>query len=141
MPSARKSFFHTSKSRLSPLNFGSCTESIASASDALAKAPENQENCYQENHQVPVKRRATRLRKRDDKGLTEDAAVLPESIQLRQSETSLKSWSSNVVQECSCALGKTPFQKISRTTIGFHERRNAACKKLRERVKFQIAPS
>jgi hypothetical protein len=31
---------------------------------------------HQEKHQVPVERRATRLRKGDDKGLTEDAAVL-----------------------------------------------------------------
>jgi hypothetical protein len=46
--------------------------------------------CHQEKHQVPVKRLATRLRKGDDKGLTEDAAVLPESIQPRQSETSLR---------------------------------------------------
>jgi hypothetical protein len=45
---------------------------------------------HQEKHQVPVKRRATRLRKEDDKGLTENEAVLPESIQPRQSETSLK---------------------------------------------------
>jgi hypothetical protein len=41
-------------------------------------------------HQVPVKRRATRLRKGDDKGLNEDAAVLPEFIQPRQSETSFR---------------------------------------------------
>jgi hypothetical protein len=46
--------------------------------------------CHQEKHQVPVKRRATWLRKRDDKRLTEDAAVLPESIQPRKSETSLR---------------------------------------------------
>jgi hypothetical protein len=41
-------------------------------------------------HKVPVKRRATRLRKGDDKGLTENAAVLPESIQPMQSEKSLR---------------------------------------------------
>jgi hypothetical protein len=83
-------FFHTSKSRLFPLNFGSFTESIAGATDALSRAPKHQENCLQEKHQVPVKRRATRLRKGDDKGLTENAAVLPESIHPRQSEASLR---------------------------------------------------
>jgi hypothetical protein len=45
---------------------------------------------HQEKHQVPVKRRATRLRKGDDTGLTEDAVVLPESIQPRQLETIIK---------------------------------------------------
>jgi hypothetical protein len=58
--------------------------------DALSRAQKNQEKSHQEKHQVPVKRRATLLRKGDDKGLTEDAAVLPESIQPRQSETSLR---------------------------------------------------
>jgi hypothetical protein len=48
------------------------------------------ENANKEKHQVPVKRRATRLRKGDDKGLTEDAVVLPESLQPRQSETSFR---------------------------------------------------
>jgi hypothetical protein len=43
-------------------------------------------------HQLPVKRRATRLRKGDDKGLTDDAPLLPESIQPRQSEMSLTRW-------------------------------------------------
>jgi hypothetical protein len=45
---------------------------------------------HQEKHQVPVKKRATWLIKGDDKGLTEDAVLLPESIQPRQSETSLR---------------------------------------------------
>jgi hypothetical protein len=79
-PNARKHFFHTSKSRLSPLNLGSFTESISGASNALSRAPDEQENCHQEKHQVAVKKRKTLLRKGDDKGLTEDAAVLPESI-------------------------------------------------------------
>jgi hypothetical protein len=59
---------------------------MAGASDTLSKAPENQEKYHQEKHQVPVKRQATRLTKGDDKGLTEDVVVLPESIQPRQSE-------------------------------------------------------
>jgi hypothetical protein len=65
-------------------------ESISGTSDALSRAPENQEKCHLEKHQVPVKRRTTWLRKGYDKGLTEDAVVLPESIQPRQSETSLR---------------------------------------------------
>jgi hypothetical protein len=40
-------------------------------------------------HQVPANRGATLLRKGYDKGLTEDIAVLPESTQQRQSETSI----------------------------------------------------
>jgi hypothetical protein len=52
-----------------PLNFGSFTKSISGASDALSRAPENQEKGHQEKHQVPVKRRATRLKKGDDNGL------------------------------------------------------------------------
>jgi hypothetical protein len=43
MPNARKRFFQTSKSRLSPLIFGSFTVSMAGASDALSGAPEIQE--------------------------------------------------------------------------------------------------
>jgi hypothetical protein len=45
---------------------------------------------HQEKQQVPVKRRVTRLEKGDDKGLIEDAAVLPESIHQRQSKMSLR---------------------------------------------------
>jgi hypothetical protein len=52
---------------------------MAVASDALSRSPENQDKCHKEKQQVPVKRRATRLRKGDDKGLTEYADVLPES--------------------------------------------------------------
>jgi hypothetical protein len=84
-------FFHKSKCCLSPLNFVIFTESMASASNALSRAPENhQEKCHHEKEFVPNKRRAARLRKRDDKGLTEGADVLPESIQPRQSETSMR---------------------------------------------------
>jgi hypothetical protein len=42
LPNVRKRFFRTSKYRLSPLNFGSFTESIAGASHALLGAQENQ---------------------------------------------------------------------------------------------------
>jgi hypothetical protein len=64
---------------------------MAGASDALSKAQKIRGGeSHQEKHQVPVKRRAARLRKGDDKGLIEDAAVSPEYIQPRESETSLK---------------------------------------------------
>jgi hypothetical protein len=63
---------------------------MAGASDALSIAPENQEKSHHEKHQLPVKRRATRLRKGDVKGLTEDAVVILESTHARQSETSLR---------------------------------------------------
>jgi hypothetical protein len=63
---------------------------MAGASDVLSRAPECQEKCQQEKHQVPVKRRATWLIKGDHKGLTEDAAVLQEFINVRQSKTSLR---------------------------------------------------
>jgi hypothetical protein len=62
---------------------------MAGASDALSQAPENQENYHQERHQVPVKRQATRLKKGDGQGLTENAVVLPKSIHPKQSQTSL----------------------------------------------------
>jgi hypothetical protein len=62
------------------MNVGSFTESMASASDELLGAPEIHEKCHQEKHQILVKRRATLLMYGDDKGLTEDAAVLLESI-------------------------------------------------------------
>jgi hypothetical protein len=90
MPNARKNFFHTSKSRLSPLNFGSFTEFIACASDALSIATENQEKPTKKNTEHRSRGGATRLRKGYDKGLTEDEVVLPESIQPRQSKTSLR---------------------------------------------------
>jgi hypothetical protein len=63
---------------------------MVGALDALSCAPYNQEKYRQEKHQVPVKRWATRLIKGDGKGLTEDAAVLPESIQPKQSGASLR---------------------------------------------------
>jgi hypothetical protein len=43
-PKAWNRFIHTSKYRLSQLNFGSFTEPMAGASDALSEALENQEN-------------------------------------------------------------------------------------------------
>jgi hypothetical protein len=83
------------------------------------------------------------LRNGDYIGLTGDAAVLPESIQPRQSETSQKAegQSNDVVQGCYYTCGKMPFPKFSRTTICFQKRRKVASDKLRKRVYFQKAPS
>jgi hypothetical protein len=141
MPNARKRFFHTSKSRLSPLSFGSFTESISGALNALSRAPENQEKSHQEKHQVPVKRRVTQLRQGDDKGWPK-TQLYSRSLYSRGNQKRVSEGrSSDVVHECQYTCGKMPFQNFSRITIGFHERRKWQVTSPGSGTKFQKAPS
>jgi hypothetical protein len=85
--------------------------------------------------------RATRLRKGDDKGLTEDAAVLPGYMAKAIRNESQKVGQVTSYKIASTLVVRCLSKKFSRTTIGFHERRKVASNKLRKRIKFQKAPS
>jgi hypothetical protein len=83
---------HIKSSSLSPLNFGSFTDSISRATTELSKAPENQEKIHQELHHgtgQDCQKVVNTAQKGDTRGLTKAGTVLPESIWLMQAETRL----------------------------------------------------